>query len=409
MAVVTLIVLLGILLVAGYSKQKNPTTIFDRKTYESKTTVAPGVTHTMEKYQSGFLHEAIHILEIQLDIPNTKLELAIPNPLHSLKTTTSFAKENSTFGHRVIGAVNAAYYFENGYPANLIAKDNQILHYGIIGERVESPTQRPVAFGLSKDGKALIDYFYTELSFAINGSHYPIDRINSDGTENKTVLYTPTLETTGAYGQYLEIIVKNSSQNTDRLHFGDSFTGRISEIKEHSQTGSTIIPDDGFVLSIHKKELAAQLGTLPADTAIEIHVSIDEKWQDTQYMLAAGPLLVKEGKEEISMPMNTSFVKTRQPRTAAAIDSTGKRVMLVTVDGRQRGYSNGVSLHELAAYLISKGAVAAINLDGGGSTTFTVQNPSTEQLELVNRPSEGRERKVSAILQAVTTSNKKTK
>ena len=40
----------------------------------------------------------------------------------------------------------------------------------------------------------------------------------------------------------------------------------------------------------------------------------------------------------------------------------------MTVDGRQSRYSTGASLQDLGSYLISKGASAAINLDGGGST-----------------------------------------
>ena len=124
---------------------------------------------------------------------------------------------------------------------------------------------------------------------------------------------------------------------------------------------------------------------------------------DAQYILAGGPLIVKDGAVNISMPDDTSFASSRQPRTAVAVDSTGKRVFLVTVDGRQSRYSNGASLQDLGSYLISKGASAAINLDGGGSSTMVVRQPGGYSPLLVNRPSDGAERKVSAILQVVNT------
>jgi hypothetical protein len=57
------------------------------------------------------------------------------------------------------------------------------------------------------------------------------------------------------------------------------------------------------------------------------------------------------------------------PRTAAGITADNK-LLLMTVDGRQPGFSEGVTLVELASLLSSYGAVNAINLDGGGSTTL---------------------------------------
>jgi len=63
-----------------------------------------------------------------------------------------------------------------------------------------------------------------------------------------------------------------------------------------------------------------------------------------------------------------SFVSDGHPRTAIAKLKSGQ-ILLVTVDGRQPGESIGMSLTMLADLLIEFGAVEAINLDGGGSTT----------------------------------------
>ena len=67
---------------------------------------------------------------------------------------------------------------------------------------------------------------------------------------------------------------------------------------------------------------------------------------------------------------------------------------MVTVDGRQPGVSVGMNLYELADYLLSIGAVDAMNLDGGGSTTMFLDG------KVVNTPSDKEgERKVGdAIL-----------
>jgi hypothetical protein len=56
------------------------------------------------------------------------------------------------------------------------------------------------------------------------------------------------------------------------------------------------------------------------------------------------------------------------PRTAAGLDAAGRFLYLVVVDGRQPGYSEGLSYRELAEYMQELGCVDAVNLDGGGSS-----------------------------------------
>lgn len=62
-----------------------------------------------------------------------------------------------------------------------------------------------------------------------------------------------------------------------------------------------------------------------------------------------------------------------QPRTAVGFTKNGKNLILVVIDGRQAGYSQGATLHELALIIQDSGAFQAINLDGGGSSTLVVE------------------------------------
>ena len=59
----------------------------------------------------------------------------------------------------------------------------------------------------------------------------------------------------------------------------------------------------------------------------------------------------------------------RHPRTAIGATEDGKLVIVVC-DGRNKRGSAGMTLPELADKMISLGCVEAINLDGGGSSTF---------------------------------------
>ena len=63
-------------------------------------------------------------------------------------------------------------------------------------------------------------------------------------------------------------------------------------------------------------------------------------------------------------------------------------LILVVVDGRQPGYSEGVTLQELADIIIFHGGHNAINLDGGGSSTMVVEGP-LGGAKVINSPING--------------------
>lgn len=123
-------------------------------------------------------------------------------------------------------------------------------------------------------------------------------------------------------------------------------------------------------------------------------------------VVSAAPTLVENGRVHIDAategtldPLDLSFgfawSNVRQPRTLAGIDKHG-RLLLVTVDGRQPGISEGFTLSEAARFMRSLGAVRALNLDGGGSTAMAIDGA------LVNVPSDAAgERAVGDTVQVV--------
>ena len=86
------------------------------------------------------------------------------------------------------------------------------------------------------------------------------------------------------------------------------------------------------------------------------------------------------------------------PRTAAGTDQTGKKLWLAVVDGRQKGYSEGMSTRELAALMLSLGCTDALNLDGGGSSIMIYNPPGAACRQVLNRPSGGSPRPVPVML-----------
>ena len=81
----------------------------------------------------------------------------------------------------------------------------------------------------------------------------------------------------------------------------------------------------------------------------------------------------------------------REPRMAIGMVSP-LHYLIIVADGRQPGYSEGLSLQTLQKLFVRYGVQTAINLDGGGSTEMWFQG------EILNSPAGGYERKLSDII-----------
>jgi len=114
-----------------------------------------------------------------------------------------------------------------------------------------------------------------------------------------------------------------------------------------------------------------------------------------------GAVLIKDG--QIVVSHSDTYYNSRASRTAVGITRTGKVVFMV-MDGRQKGAGAcGGSYQEIAQVLLEAGCINAVNLDGGGSTTYVAKPEGKTKLEVVNSPSDGVQRSVSASLMIVST------
>ena len=114
-----------------------------------------------------------------------------------------------------------------------------------------------------------------------------------------------------------------------------------------------------------------------------------------------GAVLVKDG--EIVTTNNSG----RASRTAIGINADGEVIMMV-LDGRQEPFSCGGTMVEIAQIMLEAGCVNAVNLDGGGSTTYMSKPEGEDNIRVVNRPSDGYARSVATSLVAVSTAKPST-
>ena len=122
-------------------------------------------------------------------------------------------------------------------------------------------------------------------------------------------------------------------------------------------------------------------------------------YKDKLFTAVGGSHIILKNGGTDNLSIGTEFSDTRHPRTAAGVTSDGT-VVLIVVDGRQPEISNGASLADLAYIMSTLDCVNAINLDGGGSSTFILKNEKGE-LVTENSPSAGSLRAVANGLMVV--------
>lgn len=107
--------------------------------------------------------------------------------------------------------------------------------------------------------------------------------------------------------------------------------------------------------------------------------------------LALDKSLIAEAVSGRQMLLNDGVAQSNdthlEPRTAVGVTKSGKRLFILVGDGRRKEYSNGLSYADMAQIFKSLGAYDALNLDGGGSSSFCL-SVGDGKFAPINRPSD---------------------
>jgi hypothetical protein len=156
---------------------------------------------------------------------------------------------------------------------------------------------------------------------------------------------------------------------------------------------SVAIPLDGAVLLAQGTGAAQLQAEAAVGTAVKTRVDLQPAWPGIVSAIGGGPQIVRNGAPvfRAGEEFTSSQLGERAPRSAVGQLKDG-RIILVAVDGRQPGWSVGMTNFELAQALVRLGAVTAMAFDGGGSTEMAFDGT------ILNRPSDGAERQISTAL-----------
>jgi hypothetical protein len=145
------------------------------------------------------------------------------------------------------------------------------------------------------------------------------------------------------------------------------------EVLERRNGGSLRVTDDTMVVWVSPEAAAVPRGL----DRVTLRVSMDPAWERTETALAAGPWLLTRG-EGVGVAQwrqegfDSAHTDRLHPRSALGFTAEGHGV-IVAVDGRRPGRSEGMTHTEVARFLQGLGVRDAVMLDGGGSTQMVVQ------------------------------------
>lgn len=261
-------------------------------------------------------------------------------------------------------AINAGFFYENGDPVGMVSID---------GKLIMNATGNDPVLLIDKKGVRFKKLF-TQLSFSVNGEKTYINKLNRNGLDGNIVLYT------SAYGSTNRAQIKNTSVSIKN----DTVTSIIRDTLQEVP-----IEKDSSLLSFFGKSssMSDKLGIKVGD---KINIEMDPKIKGSYAAYECGCMLVEKGMPVVPDEYRwVGSLSNQDPRTAIGIKEDG-RVVLFVVDGRQPGYSIGLTGKEVADYLISIGVKYAAMLDGGATSQMFVGG------ELKNKPSyRGLERPVA--------------
>lgn len=96
--------------------------------------------------------------------------------------------------------------------------------------------------------------------------------------------------------------------------------------------------------------------------------------EGTVHAVAGNSVLIERGNP-LGLKLHSGDKDKPYARAVVAIDRTGQKLWLITIDGKQPLYSEGATIPEVTKIVMELGAYSALNLDGGGSTTLVTSTP----------------------------------
>lgn len=266
-----------------------------------------------------------------------------------------------------LAGINGGYYHYSGRPLGLLM---------INGTIISEPIKARTAIGITGNNQILIDRVKWQgmIEDPTGKELLVISGVNRNPRQDETVIFNKY------YGKTLPAMGAGTVQVT-------VLNQQIYRITTEA-AGQENIPENGYIIiaSGHPRKKLAEWA-IGDQISYRDQYTPDWGGRGVVSAVGAGPRLIKDQRIAITSVeegFQADIAFGLAPRSALGV-TANNRLLLFTVDGRQPELSIGISLQELAEYMLNFGVVDGVNLDGGGSARmvvrgFTMNKPSAKRV-----------------------------
>jgi len=342
------------------------------------TPLFPGTTYERSVQFTPHGPVSIHVVRGPRPVGLYRLKPVLSNEsIVQRETVSAMQKRLSTQATSV--GVNGDYFAPaDGRPTGIFLRD---------GVLATPPNSARSSAGVTLDGLLDVRRVTFRGTWRGTGQRRSLNFLNKSPGTNGISLFTSdwgssTPRIAGAFTAVLGAF-PSATPNTDLV---------VPVLSAASGTSVRIQPGTAVLVARGNAATKLQAEAVPG-TTLTLRLILQPDWSVVSDAIGGGPLLVRDGAPvyRANEGFTTSQLAPRGPRTAVGQRADGG-VILLTTDGRQPGFSVGMTNFELAQALVRYGAVRGMGLDGGGSSTLAFEGT------VLNSPSDGRERAVSTAL-----------
>jgi hypothetical protein len=339
----------------------------------------PGVTYENDVQFTPHGPVAINVLRGPRPGGLTTLEPVVSNDtIVGRETLTSMQRRLQSTA--ATAGINGDFFaLATGRPSGMVMREGQLL---------APPNGSRASAGVTTDGTLDVRRVGFSGSWDAGAGPHVLSVLNAAPKRDRVGLFTH------AYGAETPPIPGSAAAILFPFPDAIPSVGLSAPVAE-LRSGSTpvAIPDGGAVLLARGAAASILRREAAVGAPITVGLAFKPDWPGIVAAVGGGPQIVRDGAPifRAGEAFTTKQLGQRAPRSAVGQLADG-RIVLVAVDGRQPGYSVGLTNFELAQALVRLGARTGMALDSGGSTTMAFDGT------LLNRPSDGSERRISTAL-----------
>ncbi|RKU33104.1 hypothetical protein C6496_22565 [Candidatus Poribacteria bacterium] len=362
---------------------------------------------------------AVYVAEMDRSAENLQFDIELANnQILGRETITSATRRLIRRDVNPLAGVNGSFGIREdsrgrgGMIFNLHIQNGELVSIPIALDRWGYSPPSPwgeTSFGVTPDGEFLMDTVQLNGTLRMQNGNSDMLQINAVNqicdALCPVVLFTPRFGERTLTRRCYEFTLRQI-----KLPLTGKYKSRFV-VTAVNPRGNSTIPSDGVVLAIEPHLGRDWEDKIRKSTAGTLEIALTpRKWQSVQHGVGGNLRLVRNGKVE---PELIAFGKSRggtayrhrngasrHPRSALGFNDD--KLFLIAVDGRQHGYSMGMTLYDMGKFFSELGIKHAINFDGGSSSTLWALG------RVANSPAHGYERRIFNVAM-IRTKNKQSR